>query len=197
MTLPLSLMALSIAAGSVGFVHTIAGPDHYLPFVVMARARAWSKRKTAMITFFCGLGHIGSSVGLGLIGARLGVALTNFESLEAAYEQLPEWMKSTEGLRGDAAAWLLIVFGLLYFVWGLRRAIRNRPHRHKHFHASNIEHEHEHSHQAEHLHPHAADGMSLTPWVLFTIFVFGPCEPLIPLVIAGDMLGTWDMLAVS
>ncbi len=24
--------------------------------------------------------------------------------------------------------------------------------------------------------------MSLTPWILFTIFVFGPCEPLIPLV---------------
>ena len=24
--------------------------------------------------------------------------------------------------------------------------------------------------------------MNITPWVLFTIFVFGPCEPLIPLV---------------
>ena len=27
-----------------------------------------------------------------------------------------------------------------------------------------------------------ASGRTLTPWVLFTIFVFGPCEPLIPLV---------------
>jgi sulfite exporter TauE/SafE len=31
------------------------------------------------------------------------------------------------------------------------------------------------------MHPHGADGRSLTPWILFTIFVFGPCEPLIPL----------------
>ena len=33
------------------------------------------------------------------------------------------------------------------------------------------------------MHVHEPQGsMSLTPWVLFTIFVFGPCEPLIPLV---------------
>ena len=26
------------------------------------------------------------------------------------------------------------------------------------------------------------DKINLTPWILFTIFIFGPCEPLIPLV---------------
>jgi len=192
-----SLTVLSLAAGSVGFLHTLAGPDHYLPFVVMARARNWSHRKTAAITILCGLGHIASSVLLGLLGVALGVALTNVESLEAAYEELPSWMKSAEGLRGDIAAWLLIVFGLLYFVWGLRRAIRNRPHAHKHFHSGGVEHEHDHSHEGKHVHVHDARRASLTPWVLFTIFVFGPCEPLIPLVIAAAMLGPWSAASVT
>ncbi len=37
---------------------------------------------------------------------------------------------------------------------------------------------------AEHAHPHheVPKKANLTPWILFTIFVFGPCEPLIPLV---------------
>ena len=35
------------------------------------------------------------------------------------------------------------------------------------------------THHGEHMHPHLV-GASLTPWALFVIFVFGPCEPLIP-----------------
>ena len=36
---------------------------------------------------------------------------------------------------------------------------------------------------AEHAHPHGEvpRKANVTPWILFTIFVFGPCEPLIPL----------------
>ncbi|MCM8821749.1 MAG: hypothetical protein NC831_02905 [Candidatus Omnitrophica bacterium] len=33
------------AAASLGFVHTALGPDHYLPFIVLARAGKWSKKK--------------------------------------------------------------------------------------------------------------------------------------------------------
>jgi hypothetical protein len=43
-------------------------------------------------------------------------------------------------------------------------------------------HEHKHSLLETHTHSHAAvKSVSLTPWILFTIFVLGPCEPLIPL----------------
>jgi sulfite exporter TauE/SafE len=43
---------------------------------------------------------------------------------------------------------------------------------------------HAHTHElAEHAHLHGeGKKANITPWVLFTIFVFGPCEPLIPLV---------------
>jgi hypothetical protein len=41
---------LTITAGTLGFFHTLFGPDHYLPFIMMARARRWSLAKTGWIT---------------------------------------------------------------------------------------------------------------------------------------------------
>jgi nickel/cobalt transporter (NicO) family protein len=36
-------------------------------------------------------------------------------------------------------------------------------------------------HVHSHTHPHEAEKRNVTPWILFVIFVLGPCEPLIPL----------------
>jgi len=162
------MLILLPMAGSIGFLHTVLGPDHYVPFVVMSRARGWSAVKTALITFLCGLGHVASSVVLGAIGIAAGIALTKLEGIESA--------------RGEIAAWLLIGFGAVYFAWGLRRAMRGKSHTHAHLHRDGALHEHEHDHESAHLHVHADEGKpSLTPWILFTVFLFGPCEPLIPL----------------
>ena len=161
------LWVLVTVAASIGFLHTLFGPDHYLPFIMMARARDWSGRRTALITFLCGVGHVMSSVVLGLIGVAAGVAVGRLEALES--------------VRGNLAAWALIAFGLVYFAWGLHRGIRNRPHTHAQFHGREEEHEHEHAHVEDHAHAHTEPGKAnITPWVLFTIFVLGPCEPLIP-----------------
>ncbi|MBL7071591.1 MAG: hypothetical protein ISS26_05425 [Candidatus Omnitrophica bacterium] len=51
------LMALYITAASIGFFHTLLGPDHYLPFIVIGKARKWSLAKLSIVTFLCGLGH--------------------------------------------------------------------------------------------------------------------------------------------
>jgi len=167
--MPNGIWVLAGTAAGIGFIHTVIGPDHYLPFIVMAKARKWPLPKTLTVSFLCGLGHVLSSVILGFLGLALGIAVTRIEGVES--------------LRGGLAAWLLIGFGLAYFVWGLRRALRNRPHKHRHIHPSEAEHEHDHAHVAEHCHPHVEEGKAnVTPWILFTIFVFGPCEPLIPLV---------------
>lgn len=161
------IIVLIGTAASLGFIHTALGPDHYLPFIMMSRARRWSLSGTAWITFLCGLGHVLSSVVLGLVGVFIGIQVMKLEALEA--------------FRGSIAAWLLIGFGFAYFVWGLHRAIRNRPHRHIHSHNTDAEHDHEHTHTDEHAHVHGEKKANITPWILFTIFVFGPCEPLIPL----------------
>ena len=63
------LRLLVLTAASLGFVHTVLGPDHYLPFTVLAKARKWSISKTAVITCLCGAGHVLSSVVLEFIVA--------------------------------------------------------------------------------------------------------------------------------
>lgn len=142
------ILALSLTAAAIGFIHTLLGPDHYLPFVAMSQARGWSRFRTISLTIICGTGHVASSVVLGLLGVTLGVAIGSLEAIES--------------FRGDLAAWVLIAFGLFYFVWGIRRAIKKKIH--------------------THLHPHAhGKKTNITPWILFTIFVLGPCEPLIPI----------------
>jgi len=143
--MPHETVALAGTAAIIGFIHTILGPDHYLPFIVLSKARQWSSVKTITITLLCGIGHVLSSVILGFIGIALGIAIFNLEAVES--------------FRGELAAWLLLIFGLTYLIWGVHRAIRRRPH----------------------VHHHSKLGGS-TPWILFIIFVFGPCEPLIPLV---------------
>jgi len=155
-------------AVTIAVLHTLLGPDHYLPFVAMAKARQWPMVKTILVTILCGIGHVGSSVVLGLIGIAAGIGVSHLEGVES--------------VRGNLAAWLLLSFGLVYTVWGIRRAIRNKPHAHVHVHADGANHVHKHTHADQHTHVHSApDPRSVTPWVLFVIFVFGPCEPLIPL----------------
>jgi sulfite exporter TauE/SafE len=177
-------LLLYASAASVAALHTLLGPDHYLPFATMARVGKWSLHKTLLITGLCGVGHVLGSVLLGVIGLSLGWAVFRLEAIESA--------------RGSLAGWLLIAFGLIYLGWGLTRAFRNRPHVHVHAHDDGTVHVHEHVHQRGHLHAHAQAGPSLTPWVLFTIFLFGPCEPLIPLLMYPAAKGRiTDVIAVT
>jgi sulfite exporter TauE/SafE len=157
--------AILLTAASLGFIHTVLGPDHYIPFVALAKARNWTKARTALITFLCGVGHVGSSVLIGLAGIALGTSVSKLQ-----------WL---ENIRGDAAGWLLISFGLAYMLWGIKKAIKGEKHSHLHTHDGGVHHSHAHPHETDHAHVHG-DQASITPWALFIVFVFGPCEPLIP-----------------
>ncbi len=175
---------LLITAVSIGFFHTLFGPDHYVPFIVMAKARKWSFWKTSWITVLCGLGHVVSSIILGFVGIAFGLAIAQLEPLES--------------MRGSIAGWALIAFGLIYFIWGMRRAYRNQPHTHRHPHSDGTMHEHKHVHAQEHVHVHEESARSITPWVLFVIFVLGPCEPLIPILMYPAAQGNmFHVVAVS
>jgi sulfite exporter TauE/SafE len=176
--LELTGFSLSIlaAAGGVAFFHTLLGPDHYLPFIVLARARSWSTARTLVVTAVCGLGHVASSVLLGGLGVLFGVAVARIEG--------------AEGFRGDLAAWALVAFGLAYAVWGLRHALRSSKGIETHEHHGHV---HLHTHgNADHDHEHGM-GSSATFWALFLIFVLGPCEPLIPLFVLPASRGDWGL----
>ena len=159
---------LAGTSASIALLHTLLGPDHYLPFIVLAKARQWSRLRTVVITLLCGIGHVLSSVVLGFVGIAVGTAIFKLEAIES--------------FRGELAAWLLITFGFTYFIWGLHRAILNRPHEHFHLHKDEDGHTHTHKHSGGHFHAHDSKSSDTTVWILFIIFIFGPCEPLIPLV---------------
>jgi nickel/cobalt transporter (NicO) family protein len=162
-----SLWLLAGTAASIGFIHTIIGPDHYLPFIMMAKARNWTRTRTLIITLICGIGHVLGSVLLGVVGIAFGIALQQLEIIE--------------GVRGDIAAWALISFGILYALWGLRRAWKNEAHVHEHAHDDGTIHAHTHVHvfgSAAHSVIHHKE---TTFWALLVVFVLGPCEPLIPI----------------
>jgi nickel/cobalt transporter (NicO) family protein len=164
------LLAISTTALAIGVTHTLLGPDHYLPFVALARSRGWSRSRTLVITGICGLGHVLGSIVLGLVGLAAGMVVGRLEAYEA--------------IRGDLAATLLFSFGLAYMLWGLWRFYRPAGHSHALMHRAGIEHAHVHNHDSDQgvKTDDAGDGGSGgSIWIMFIIFVLGPCEPLIPL----------------
>lgn len=163
--------ALLLTALVVGITHTLLGPDHYLPFVALAKARNWSKRRMLAITAVCGVGHVAGSILLGAIGLAIGWSLGGLEAIES--------------MRGDVAAWLLTAMGAIYMAWAIKRIGKGHKHTHMHVHEDGTVHTHEHTHHEDHAHPHDnKKGIrSVTAWSLFVIFVFGPCEAFIPLLL--------------
>ncbi|MFA6599969.1 MAG: hypothetical protein WC352_05395 [Candidatus Omnitrophota bacterium] len=162
---------LLTAAVSLGFFHVLLGPDHTVPFIVMAKARKWPFAKTFAVTALCGCGHIGASVLLGLLGMRFGWKMMRLEALES--------------VRGAWAGWALLIFGIVYLVYGMRKAFGIL------FRTEN----------ARVVLPRRTVRRKLAqglPWSLFVIFVLGPCEPLIPLVmIPAARQNLWEMWAVT
>lgn len=108
---------LMITAASLGFFHTLFGPDHYLPFIALSKARNWSTFKTIMLTLLCGIGHILSSVLLGIIGIIFGIGISKLEFFES--------------FRGNLAAYAFVLFGIMYLIWAFYKFF-NSSHKHRH-----------------------------------------------------------------
>ena len=135
-----TVWVLVSAAVGIGFVHTVIGIDHTLPFVVLGKARGWSLRRTLWVTGLCGGGHVASSILLGGAGIGLAIFATGLDTREGYH-----WMQgrvgsfeSIEAVRGDLAAWALVVFGLTYAAWSLARRRRSQRHVHEHPAGSSI-----------------------------------------------------------
>ncbi|NOZ94547.1 MAG: hypothetical protein GXP47_07395 [Acidobacteria bacterium] len=178
------MLSWNLIAAAIGIAaaHTVLGPDHYLPFVMLARARGWGRTRTVIITVACGIGHVGSSILLGGLGVLTGVALSRLQGFE--------------GLRGGIAAWALVAFGLAYTAWGVRRALRSRSGGEIHAHGGHV-HIHTHGAHRHHHHQEEDTGSSTTFWTLFIVFVLGPCEPLIPLFMVPAARGRWGLAMLT
>lgn len=143
------LAIIIFSAIPIGFLHTLFGPDHYIPFIALAKANQWSLKRTTFVTFICAVGHVLSAVLLGILGIAIGLSLSKIK-----------WI---EFIRGEISTWVLITFGLVYCIWSVRALARKKQHHHHTTH---------------------------TPWILFIVFILGPCEPLIPLILYPAIQGS-------
>jgi hypothetical protein len=105
-TLFASIMATGLL---VAFLHA-ALPTHWLPFVLVGRGQGWGTGKTLSIAAGAGVGHVLSTMALGVLLTGAGIAF------EEKFGALSPWLVSA----------LLIGLGLFYLV---RQALR-RPHQH-------------------------------------------------------------------
>src|SRR6185436_1051693 len=114
----LSLMLAT--AVSTALFHTLI-PDHWLPFVLIGRARGWSLGTTAMVSGFSALLHAGLSILLALVTLVIGLETAHARGI----------------VLERASGVLLLVFGLAYALWAWRKGGHFHPggsllHRHAH-----------------------------------------------------------------
>ncbi len=103
-----SLLLLTAAATAA--FHTLI-PDHWLPFVLVGRARGWSVRTTATVSALSAVVHTLLSVALGLLALRLG---------QTAAQAVGERLERTSGM-------LLVVCGSAYALWAWRKGGHFHP----------------------------------------------------------------------
>ncbi len=179
-----ALTSIAATGFTVAFFHA-AIPTHWLPFVLVARARGWSRGKALAILALAGAGHVLLTSLLGLAVAWFGFRLD--ETVGAAFP----WI----------AAGLLSAMGAFYF-WRQWRGggICHHPVPGGHHHAD--EHcgqEEEHSHMEAELKDSALvsekNGDRATVGGLFVMLTLSPCEGFLPVYLAGVKFG-WQGFAV-
>jgi len=151
---------LLATAATLGFVHTALGLDHSLPFIALAHARRWSLGRTLAITVGCGTLHVLSSVLIAGVGLAIGSAGKDLLFIEET--------------RGAWAAWLLVGLGFAYAAvafWRSRASSLRMSGSGDGEQTPNLQ---------------ALPSHRLMP-ALFLIFALGPCEALLPLLMAGGI----------
>ena len=179
-------LLLGTAAATAAF-HTLI-PDHWLPFVLVGRARGWSAGTTAAVSGLSALIHALLSVALGLAALWLG---------ESAAHAIGDRLEHGSGI-------LLVVFGVVYAAWAWRKG--------GHFHpggallhaADEGEHcdGHEGAVSVEHLHYHADDawigaaaGKGAVPLAL--VVGLNPCVLVLPIMVATASQGAGAVALVT
>ncbi|MBI1951337.1 MAG: hypothetical protein HYS34_08245 [Acidobacteria bacterium] len=172
---------LFLSSCSTAVIHALI-PDHWLPFVLMARAQGWSERRAATLTGLAGILHALATIVAG--------GLTIFVG-SASVHSLAERTGHSLGFVGGL---LLAVFGVSY---GIFRHIREaRVHA-----AAGPEpvvpaeaggHVHVHGHLLERWF-HGA----LTAGALVLVIGISPCALLVPVLFAASAAGPGAVLAAA
>lgn len=179
------LTTLALTGFTVAFFHA-AIPTHWLPFVLVARARGWSRGRTLAVSAFAGLGHVALTSLLGLAIAWFGFQ---------ADEHMGEWFPLIAG-------GVLLAIGAWYFWRQLRGGVL---HHHApggtHRPSEQCGHADEHSHFEEELQGTKLVSLRAGDWAaisgLFTMLTLSPCEGFLPVYLSGVQYGWHGFFVLS
>jgi ABC-type nickel/cobalt efflux system permease component RcnA len=179
------LTTVAATGFSVAFFHA-AIPTHWLPFVLVARERNWSRGKTLAVTALAGLGHVGLTSLLGL-----GIAWFGFQ-LEEKMEAFP-WV----------AGGLLFIFAVFY---GWRQIsghgiCHHHPPGGQHHASEHCGEEKEHSHWQEELKASPLVSERTGEWAaisgLFVMLTLSPCEGFLGIYLSAVQFGWLGFFVLS
>lgn len=182
------LTTIAVTGFTVAFFHA-AIPTHWLPFVLVARARGWGRAKTLLVTVFAGLGHVALTTLLGL-----GIAWFGFQLDEHVGEKFT-WV----------VGGLLIAVGLFYF-WQQARGGGLRHHhlpggQHRPSPKCGHEHGEKHSHWDLELEESPLASRRAGDWAaisgLFVMLTLSPCEVFLPVYLSGVQFGWRGFFVLS
>jgi nickel/cobalt transporter (NicO) family protein len=180
------LTTVAATGFTVAFLHA-AIPTHWLPFVLVARARKWGRAKTIAVTTVAGLGHVALTGLLGLLIAWFG-----FQLDEHIGELFP-WV----------AGGLLLAFAGFYFwrQWtGTGICHHHAPGSHHHP-GEHCGHEKENSHWQEELKGSPLVSSTAGEWAaiggLFVMLTLSPCEGFLPVYLSGVQFGWRGFVVLS
>ncbi len=174
------LPTIAATGFTVAFFHA-AIPTHWLPFVLVGRARAWSRSKVMVVTLAAGLGHVLLTSLLGLIVDWLGF------QLDERFEQIFPWI----------SACILFALAGFYFwrQWRGGGICHHRPPGGQHKPSEHCGHEdaHEHSHWDHELKESPLVAPEKGDWAaisgLFVMLTLSPCEGFLPIYLSGVQFG--------
>ena len=179
------LTTIAATGFTVAFFHA-AIPTHWLPFVLVARARGWGRAKTLAVTALAGLGHVALTSLIGLLIAWFGFRL----------EEKVEWFPRLAG------GLLLAIAGFYFWRQWSGAGIC-------HHHAPGSDHqadehcgeEKEQSHWQEELKGTPIVSAQAGEWPaisgLFVMLTLSPCEGFLPVYLSGVQFGWTGFFVLS
>lgn len=179
------LTTVAATGFSVAFFHA-AIPTHWLPFVLVARARGWGRWKTLAVTSLAGLGHVALTSLLGLAIAWFGF-------------QLEEKVESFSWIAGG----LLLAVSAFYFwrQWSGRGILHHHPPGSHHHADEHCGHERDNSHWQEEMKDSSLVSDRAGEWAaisgLFVMLTLSPCEGFLPVYLSGVQFGWTGFIVLS
>lgn len=181
-----TLTTIAALGFPVAFLHA-ALPTHWLPFVLVGRARAWSRTKTLLVTTGAGLGHVALTSLLGLLIAWFGFAIN----------------KTLGGLFPWIAAAILALLGGFY-LWRQatgRGILHHHPPGSTHHAGAECGGAADRTHWDDELKDtalisvRAADSVAVSG--LFLMLTVSPCEAFLPVYLSGVQFGWRGFVVLS